>query len=421
MMQKAQVFSLEKNSSVRNRLTHSLEVSDVGSSIVRRVCYNMLEKNLITQEDAACMQAIVESACLMHDIGNPPLGHFGEYAIRKWTADRAYKLFEEFCANSSLPVDKVLFDYSIKDFTLFDGNPQGLRIVTRLHAERDEYGLNLTFPTLLSSIKYPYGSADVVGIEKFGYFLSEKDKYEEAREALECTKGKRYFLEYLMELADDVCYCTSDIADAIEKEIVRGSEFIDFVNKNYSSTILHSRIKTLTDVKPFSINVAVPLTKNIIEISSKRYTDNIDSFISGMANGLSKDDEIKATLNCMKEFAQKYIYTSSEARDIEIAGSSVMNGLMDCFSILLKIKRSDFSYYIENDKFKQKSGLDLEWRIYKLLSPRMIKVYKWKTSGMDDSHEWFERYRLIVDYLSGLTDNSALSLYQIFRGISLVS
>src|SRR5690606_21046028 len=85
MMQKAQVFSLESNTSVRNRLTHSLEVADIGRMLARKVGTKLRQIGVIaSEEEAECIQTIVESACLMHDIGNPPFGHFGEEAIKLW-------------------------------------------------------------------------------------------------------------------------------------------------------------------------------------------------------------------------------------------------------------------------------------------------------------------------------------------------
>ncbi len=86
LQQKTQVFPLERNAAVRSRLTHSLEVQQTGRFIVRtlykQLGHRAAEFGLDGLEPA--LQSLVEMTCLMHDIGNPPFGHFGEYAIGEW-------------------------------------------------------------------------------------------------------------------------------------------------------------------------------------------------------------------------------------------------------------------------------------------------------------------------------------------------
>lgn len=127
LQQKAQVFSLEPNSSVRTRLTHSLEVSDLGRSIANKIAYKLSQNNILSVKDIPVFVSIVENACLLHDIGNPPFGHFGESAIRNWANSiNSQFLPENVSWNKEL--EKLLMD-----FKEFDGNPQGFRTVTKLH------------------------------------------------------------------------------------------------------------------------------------------------------------------------------------------------------------------------------------------------------------------------------------------------
>lgn len=74
LQQKAQVFSLEPNSSIRTRLTHSLEVSDLGRTLSNKIAYKLSEMDFINEKEIPLLVAIVENACLLHDIGNPPFG-----------------------------------------------------------------------------------------------------------------------------------------------------------------------------------------------------------------------------------------------------------------------------------------------------------------------------------------------------------
>lgn len=125
LQQKAQVFSLEPNASVRTRLTHSLEVSDLGRTISNRIGKRLFDERIISDAGSVpCVVSVVENACLLHDIGNPPFGHFGETAIKEWAKE---------CTEKALPDDVAqddpLLSLLVKDFEEFDGNPQGFRTV----------------------------------------------------------------------------------------------------------------------------------------------------------------------------------------------------------------------------------------------------------------------------------------------------
>lgn len=139
LQNKAQVFLLESNAAVRSRLTHSLEVSSVGRYIAQEVLHKFGERRAelgLTGKEHA-FATFVETACLLHDIGNPPFGHFGERAIGTWFTDTDRK-------PSSFP-QRSRTHAHLAEFGRFDGNPQGFRIVTRLQPERsgDEFGANL--------------------------------------------------------------------------------------------------------------------------------------------------------------------------------------------------------------------------------------------------------------------------------------
>ena len=92
LQQKTQVFPLERNAAVRTRLTHSLEVQQVGRYIAKEVLSRLKELRLLEEygleELTGPFESVVEMACLMHDIGNPPFGHFGEAAINDWFRQR---------------------------------------------------------------------------------------------------------------------------------------------------------------------------------------------------------------------------------------------------------------------------------------------------------------------------------------------
>ena len=420
-MQKAQVFSLEQNTSVRNRLTHSIEVADIGRTIARQLGYKLEEKGLASREDTICLEAIVECACLIHDIGNPPFGHFGEEAIKKWFLKNATTIFEE--TQGRLPLD--VKDQRLYDFTNFDGNPQGFRIVTKLHTEIDENGLNLTYATLLASIKYPnYGVIRNDGLfsKKLGVFSSEADLYGEICQQTGHPMGKRYFIAYLMELADDICYCLSDIADGFEKGIVDSRLFKAELKEIFKDGAVDSDV--IKDIIPvprinnFSQEIAIKTSRQCIAEAVDYFVSNLDSFISGKAKELLDYIKMGRVLKCFKTFARRFIYTAPEAHKIEIAGYRIVHGLLDHYGILSSVPKDDYAYFIEKEEMRKDSGLDMEWRVFSQLSKRMVKSYQHNLRKSKEE-EWFTRCRLVVDYVSGMTDQSALRFYQNAMGISL--
>src|SRR5699024_10589938 len=159
LQDKTQVFPLDKSDFIRTRLTHSLEVSSLGKSLGQNIGENILKfrKNsgftLKMKED---ISHILECAGLIHDIGNPPFGHFGEVAIREWFERNLPRL--SFCGQS---VEAMMSEAMKQDFYHFEGNAQALRLVSRLHYLVDEHGMNLTYALLNTIIKYPVASTEI--------------------------------------------------------------------------------------------------------------------------------------------------------------------------------------------------------------------------------------------------------------------
>lgn len=412
MVNKAQVFPLEQNTSVRNRLTHSLEVADIGRTIARTVGNKLNEKRLCGRLETAYMISIVENACLLHDIGNPPFGHFGEAAITKWFGDNL--------ANANWPIED---EDDIYDFVNFDGNPQGFRIATRLHCERGSSSLNLTASTLLATIKYPHFRKPKEGLfkEKIGMFGSEADVYQTICDNAKHKVGKRYFLAYLMELADDCCYCLSDIADSIEKKVI--------TNKSYFTEIKAICREFGVDPKPlvgsdssdndFRFNVAIPLTIAIIEQAANHFVRDIEGFVAGEAKEISKSIELGVYLKCLKAFSRRFIYKSLQIERIELSGYAIVESLLNKFGVLLAMKRDDFAEFVlQKDRFTER-GFDVEWRLFNRLSKRMVRAYELSDGFLcaNPKKEWIARAHLITDFISGMTDESARDLHNILTGV----
>lgn len=175
LQQKTQVFPLEANAAVRRRLTHSLEVQQVGRYISKLILKKLKASGCDLSKYSDGFVSAVEVSCLLHDIGNPPFGHFGEEAINLWTDSFIRPLFES--KYKELPGCNKL----VADLCSFEGNAQGLRI---LHQSQN---MNLTFTQLACLIKYTraaYQSKPEVKSylkKKPGFYFSEQDVYQRLR------------------------------------------------------------------------------------------------------------------------------------------------------------------------------------------------------------------------------------------------
>ena len=223
LQDKTQVFPLDKSDFIRTRLTHSLEVSSFAKSLGQNIGENILAYKRdpsFTPKMKEDICSILQCAGLIHDIGNPPFGHFGEAAIREWFA-RSLPVLQY----HGEPVAQVLSEQMREDFYHFEGNAQALRLVSKLHFLVDENGMNLTYALLNTIVKYPVASNQInkksgnIKDKKMGFYLADEEIFREIQKETG-TNGRRHPLTFILEAADDIAYKTADIEDAYVKGFV---------------------------------------------------------------------------------------------------------------------------------------------------------------------------------------------------------
>lgn len=427
LQQKAQVFSLEPNSSVRTRLTHSIEVSDLGRALANKIGYKLFQCGKIEEQLIPVIVAIVENACLLHDIGNPPFGHFGEAAIQAWSKSELTNSAKE----AGLNIENSLFKILINDFFEFDGNPQGFRIITKLHCERDEYSLNLSYATLLCGLKYSRVAGDEKddGIKKkAGYFHTERSFVDSIFKEVGIEEGKRYPLTYIMEAADDIAYCLSDIYDGIEKNIIKPNDFIEQYKKTWDEVFEGQEhpVKLPSNIENFNLDVAVKWSRAIVEEAAEEYINNHEAIFSGTAKQLINDNGMGRILKTIKIVSRRLLYSSPEAENIELTGYAVITGLLNSFGKLLSLSSDEFCSLVRDERIESEKNLEVEKRLYHHIGDRYKKSYshvfdQMKTQRDFDIFEWHLRVHLIIDHINGMTDDFALATYQMLTGIKVNS
>lgn len=247
LQQKTQVFPLERNAAVRSRLTHSLEVQQTGRYIAREIIQHLKEQpgglsRYGLSDFTGAFESLVEMSCLLHDVGNPPFGHFGEAAINDWFRMNLPGLLvdpAEAGVTGSEQHDAFLtLNATLRqDLCHFEGNAQAIRLVHTL------LQLNLSYVQVACILKYTapaWFSGEKPArfstlMKKPGYYLSEETFVSDMLRATSTEQYHRFPLTYIMEAADDISYCIADLDDAVEKAIFSVEQLYGYLQAEWQS------------------------------------------------------------------------------------------------------------------------------------------------------------------------------------------
>lgn len=436
LQKRTQVFALELNASIRTRLTHSLEVSQTARFIAKSILEKMEESG---EYDTCVMEGLenafistAEMTSLLHDIGNPPFGHFAEQTINKWMRENALPLL------NAIPTQRAE-DEELKvrignDICSYDGNAQAIRVITKLQR------LNLSYTQTLAVLKYTRGAFEQKPAEndplnylrkKPGYYYSEKDEVAKMQTALGVAPGHRFPLTYIMEAADDISYLTADLEDAVEKKILSLDEVYELIrrecekeNENFLLHVIENRYeKAKMNDEPYQFNLFFTLMRAklvtaLVQHVADIYVDNHDAIYEGSFNAALLDYDTQSkyhkAVKILERISAKYIYQNRSVQTLELKGYSIINGLFDIYKPLITLDRNDMRKLIKNERI----DCFISMRLIRRISSKQIVAYKndvKKLSREDPERfaimEWYYRVRLVTDYISGMTDDFALDEY----------
>ena len=396
LQDKTQVFPLAESDYVRTRLTHSLEASCVGRSLGTLVGDFVLKQSDIEGLTPQDFGNIVAAACVAHDIGNPPFGHSGEDAIRDW-----FKTNETNFLESLQPSERA-------DFLEFEGNAQGFRILTRLQQRQNDGGLQLSYAVLGAFSKYPRASA-ILGMDrkkvsekKFGFFQSETGHFEKVAQGLGLKKKPdrawcRHPLAFLTEAADDICYLIIDFEDGYRRghvpflKVESLFKAIAFEKSGTSQAFYNKISDERQKIEYLRARVINNLILAVVEI----FKENVAQILDGnFEQALMSLVSFRAALDEIEKISVADVYGAPTVVQIETAGFEVLGGLLHCFVPALLVGDS-----------KRSSA---QSKMLALLPPEF-------RTGTNQ----YEKLLNATDFVSGMTDSFALTLFRRLKGIEL--
>jgi dGTPase len=442
LQKRTQVFALELNASIRTRLTHSLEVGQTARFIAKTILSKLKEKDALEsyklEELENAFVSTAEMTSLLHDIGNPPFGHFAEQTINKWMQNNALPILNKLSTSSD--ETKKLKDELAKDICNYDGNAQAIRVITKLQR------LNLSYTQILSVLKYTRGafedkdgdaSLDYLR-KKPGFYYSEKDFVEKIQKTLDVKPGHRFPITYIMEAADDISYLTADLEDSVEKGILSLDDVYSLVKKecekedeNYLLELMEDKYQEAKkNEEPYQFSMfftlfraklVTALVYHVVDV----YLDNHDAVFKGEFNSAlldyDKDSKYFKAVKILEKISSKYIYKNQYVQELELQGYSVINGLLNIYKPLLELSSDDFSALLKDEKI----DCFVSMRLIKRVSSKQIVAYQNDLELVDENDaqkynmlELYYRIRLITDYISGMTDDFSLEEYRILSAVS---
>ena len=406
--QKTQVHPLTNQLGIHTRLTHSLEVSCIGRSLgvmAAEKLHDKLDGGLPDGVTPADVGVIVQAACLAHDIGNPPFGHAGEYAIRDWFMHpERQAILQNMSSNEQL------------DLLAYEGNAQGFRILTRNEHHPDMGGMRLTCATLGAFMKYPwlashsnelYQGKPISNVQKFGCFYSEVMQLEELAACLSLPRSQqhegfaRHPLAYLLEAADDICYALIDLEDGINLNMLTYDEvatiFYELIGERPSSISLPAHMS----VRQHLASLRARAMMRLVNAVTDAFINNSDALLAGTLQGslfAHCDASVQSGISQAKELAREKIFNHPSKVRMELMANQCLHRLLDAFMPLTWSHQQSTSMSFEQQ------------RLLRLLQPHLDEQHRVLSDDI------YQNMLNVLDFITGMNDHEAYQLAQELQG-----
>ena len=410
LQNKAQLFSLERSTYIRTRLTHSLEVSYIAGVIGQNVERILTDAGELPEGRGGWLCSLLRAAGLVHDLGNPPFGHFGEEAVQDF--------FLRYLRNNDFGLSAM----ERADLEHFDGNVQTFRILSKLYYCGDQTSYDLTYSTLAALIKYPCNSlvgnqgnaSTEIGRKKFGYFVTEADRYAAINDYLGLD-NRRSPLTYLLEAADDIGYCAADIEDGIKVGAIKVGQIFDIFDETL--TFNHDRVMARMNAirdrfkgegklnnALVGQNIGTYLQHEVLDAAIDSFVSHYDDIMEGRLEHELIDVSSASDIRDAFRRIQHLMFQSKVKVKKELAGWEVMHGLLDIFM-----------QGCESDTFNATANTYAS-HLYNTISMNFRQNYEQQETYPND---FYNRIRLVVDFITSLNDRDAIDLYLELKGVKI--
>lgn len=424
--QKTQVHPLTNQLGIHTRLTHSLEVSCIGRSLgimAAEKLHDKLDSGLPTGVMPADVGVIVQAACLAHDIGNPPFGHAGEYAIRDWFIhpDRQ-SVLQRLSLNEQL------------DLLAYEGNAQGFRLLARNEHHPDMGGMRLTCATLGAFMKYPWlathsnsinsnsinnnlihsiqsqdadKNTPTPNVQKFGCFYSEAKQLEQLADCLHLPRSEqhdgfaRHPLAYLLEAADDICYALIDLEDGIHLNMLSYTDvaaiLYELIGERPASIVLPTQVSVRQQLAALRAQAMMRLVNTVTDA----FVANSGAMLAGTLTGSlfnHCDSTVQNGITQAKQLAREQIFNHPSKVRMELMANQCLHRLLDAFMPLAWTALADAPKPFEQQ------------RLLSLLQPHLDEHRRVLSDNT------YHNILNILDFITGMNDHEAYRLAQELQG-----
>lgn len=365
MQAKTQVFLSGEYDFYRTRLTHSIEVAQIGRSI----CNYLQHHNQLLKEDFFIDPDLVEAACLAHDLGHPPFGHAGERTLNRL----------------------------MRNHGGFEGNAQTLRMLTAtIYSEKNHRkGMNPSRALLDAVMKYKMLYREMEHPENH-FLYDEQEKYltfifgrQELPQELRAPERRNRFRSVecqIMDWADDTAYSLNDVVDGInagfitEDKISRWAAENNFRNADAqlveellmnmeAGTVEHAFARKIGD---FIRGCSLTERQNFMSAQTNRYLF-----------GIQIDEQIQRQAKLFKKLSLELVFRSPQLHQLEYKGDYILSRLFETFE----------KNYLQDE-------------------PAALRILSSETDRLVRRAQREERRRLICDQVSGMTDGFAMRTYR---------
>ncbi len=391
---KTQVHPFAEHDLTHNRLTHSVEVASVGRSLGNRVGMMLQAGEFLPLGNTPSdIGAVVQVACLAHDLGNPPFGHTGEDALRDWFRNPQHSRYLQ-----------GLSDIERNDVQTYEGNAHSLRILATLEMYRNRGGMRLTAATIGALLKYPWTTQHPNGRKKFNIYQTELPFIQCVAEQLGLLQlgenhWARHPLSYLMEAADDICYALLDLEDAVELDLLSDTEVESILSElTFTESTWHAQSsrQRCAMLRGIAIGRAID---DVAQTFMKHQSDLLNGEFKGKDLIALCGPEVQNTLEKAKDLARTRIFRHHTKLITEIATFPCLGSILD---LLVPAAYA----YLENRQVDSRQSLILE----------LLK----NDDPITEDDTLYQAYMKILDFVGGMTDNAAAKMAQDLSGLGML-